>query len=99
MKYLLSRLLMRAAVVGAKKPFSLMEAMLDLPIIVILPVRTYFSWSVFPCRIFNKPIRSLAAAAKGSAIHAGREIPSGPLPALVGDADLSAICSRACLVS
>src|SRR5437588_12278033 len=43
MKYLLSRRLMRAAVFGLKNPLSLMVAMLDLPIMAILPVSTYWA--------------------------------------------------------
>jgi len=32
-----------------------MDAMLDLPIIVILLVDTYFSWSVLPSRMLSRP--------------------------------------------
>src|SRR5437016_4821609 len=72
MKYLFSRLLIRAAVFGAKKPFNLMDAIWDLPIIVILPVRTYWDWSVLPWRMFKMPMRSLGGTETG-----GLDRPSG----------------------
>src|SRR5205807_4672888 len=92
MKYLFSRLLIRAAVFGAKKPFNLMDAILDLPIIVILPVRIYWACSVLPWSTFKMPIRSLGGTAAG-----GFDRPRG-LP-VAGRALWAAIISCARFVS
>src|SRR5262249_14228096 len=93
MKYLLSRLLMRAAVLGAKNPLRRMVAISDLPIIAILPVSTYCVWSVRPSSTFRIPNLSLAGVGDG----AGLERPSGPDPALA--AALAAMMSCAFFVS
>jgi len=58
MKYLFSRLLMSAAVVGANMPFNLMEAMLDLPIIVIFAGQDVFVLVRSALQTFSNPIRS-----------------------------------------
>src|SRR5690242_4500150 len=70
MKYLLSRLLMRAADFGAKNPLSLIDAMDDLPIMVILLVSAYFSWSLLPSITLSMPTRSLTGVA-AAAMTAG----------------------------
>src|SRR5580765_1062117 len=58
MKYPFSRFEIRAAIFGANHFLSLMDAISDLPITLILLVSTYCVSSVFPLRIVRVPVLS-----------------------------------------